>query len=683
MKKPQDESQMGSCHGTGRHRRRKGRMKKLFLKKQYDQAGNIVLLGNPNVGKSVVFYYLTGTYAEVSNFPGTTVNYLKGRGNFYSEPINVIDTPGIYKLTPISEDEKNTRDILIKSKPESVVIIGDAKNIRKTLLFVVEAIEMGLKNLILNLNLMDEAERSGIKINLEKLSEILKVPINSSVAVEGKGMKELKKLISKSLDEGCTESDYNIVYTKEIEDSYLQFKEILKDVELPFNSRAFYLQLLEEDEDLKAFLPTDTISKIEELIYKLDKTYSKSLALIINQRREDNVKNIIDESVIFQDIKKNKFAEKLNEITLKPKTGIPILIGVLLLVFLFVGFVGAQVLVFLLEGTLFTEIINPHIRGFFYWIIPANPVGNVFLTILVGDFGLLTTGITWSFGLVLPIVFTFFLAFVVLEDTGYLPRIGYLMDQAATKAGLNGKAIIPMVLGYGCGAMATMSTRVLDTKKERVISTLLIALSIPCSAQLGIILGLSFKTGFLSVFLIMVVVTIQIIVVGFLASKFVKGDISCFIMEIPPLRVPKLNNVIKKTSDRIIWFIKDAVPLFFIGVLIISILNLTGGIYVIGVALSPITSILGLPPEASLAIILGFIRRDIGATSLVEMNLTFQQTVVGFSLITLMLPCIAAMIMIIKERGLKTSLIMFVFVTGYAILISYVLNVVLSLMIWV
>jgi len=181
----------------------------------------------------------------------------------------------------------------------------------------------------------------------------------------------------------------------------------------------------------------------------------------------------------------------------------------------------------------------------------------------------------------------------------------------------------------------------------------------------------------------MVVVTIQIIVVGFLASKFVKGDISCFIMEIPPLRVPKLNNVIKKTSDRIIWFIKDAVPLFFIGVLIISILNLTGGIYVIGVALSPITSILGLPPEASLAIILGFIRRDIGATSLVEMNLTFQQTVVGFSLITLMLPCIAAMIMIIKERGLKTSLIMFVFVTGYAILISYVLNVVLSLMIWV
>ncbi len=683
MKKPKNDIQ-GSCHGGGRrHRRRKGMLKKKFTNEEFEKAGNVVLLGNPNVGKSVVFFHLTGTYAEVSNFPGTTVNYLKGLGNFYHEPKNVIDTPGIYKLTPISEDEKNTRNILINSKPEAVVIVGDAKNIRKTLLFVVEAIEMGLKNIILDLNLMDEAERSGVIINKDKLSDILHIPINSSVAVEGKGMKELKNLLIKSLDNCVENSNHKIKYTKEIEESYLEFLDIIKEIELPFHSRAFFLQLLEEDYDLLEYLPKKLIPKINEIIDKLNNVYSKSLTLIINQKREDNVKKIIENTVVFQDKKENKLAEKLNKITLQPKTGFPILIGVLLLVFLFVGFVGAQILVELLEGNLFTNFINPYIEAFFRFIIPANPVGNVILEILVGDFGLLTTGITWSFGLVLPIVFTFFLAFVILEDTGYLPRIGYLMDQAASKAGLNGKSIIPMVLGYGCGSMATMSTRVLDSKKERIISTLLIALSIPCSAQLGIILGLTFKSGFLTVFLIMLVVTLQIVIVGYLASHFIKGEISSFIMEIPPLRVPKLNNIIKKTTDRMIWFIKDAVPLFFLGVLIISILNVSGGIYVIGLVLSPITMLLGLPPEASLAVILGFIRRDIGATSLIEMNLTFTQTVVGFTFITLMVPCIAAMIMIIKERGLKTALLIFLFVIGYAILVSYILNVVLNLIIWV
>ncbi|NHI92996.1 MAG: ferrous iron transport protein B [Candidatus Lokiarchaeota archaeon] len=645
-----------------------------------EDAGNIVLLGNPNVGKSVIFYYLTGKYAEVSNFPGTTVNYLKGFSNFC--PNNIIDTPGIYKLTPISEDEKNTRDILIKSKPEVVVIVGDAKNIRRTLLFTIEAIEMGF-NVILNLNLMDEAERNGIEINLLKLSELLQVNLNGTVAVEGKGIKELKRKINDFLVNSVTKSKFSVQYTQEIENGFLKFQELTKNIELPFNPRAFFLQLLEEDEDLKAFIPSHLKEPINQLTEEISNSYSKPISLIINQKREDAVKSIIEESVKFKDVKKSKITEKLNDLTLQPKTGVPILIGVLALVFLFVGFIGAQLLVELLEGFLFSEIINPYIGAFFRTIIPANPVGYVFIEILVGEFGILTTGITWSFGLVLPIVFTFFLAFVILEDTGYLPRVGYLLNQGAQKAGLNGKAIIPMILGYGCGAMATMSTRVLDTKKERTISTLLIALSIPCSAQLGIILGLAFSAGPLSVILIMFVVTIQVVFVGYLASKLVKGDISCFILEIPPLRVPKLKNIIKKTSDRIIWFIKEAVPLFIIGVFIVSILKLTGGIYVIALVFRPITFILNLPPEAALAIVLGFIRRDIGATSLVEMNLTFTQTVVGFSLITLFLPCMAAMIMIIKERGIKTSLGIFLFVIGYSVLISYMLNLILSLFIWI
>ncbi|MHA1785046.1 MAG: ferrous iron transport protein B [Candidatus Helarchaeota archaeon] len=671
-----DEKKESRRFGLGNRKRwRRG----LRSKEICEEPGNIVLIGNPNVGKSVIFYYLTGKYAEVSNFPGTTVNYLKGASNFC--PKNVIDTPGIYKLTPISEDEKNTRDILIKSNPEAVVIVGDAKNIRRTLLFTIEAIEMGLK-IILNLNLMDEAERNGIKINLEKLSEILGIVVNSSVAVEGKGIKELKKKINKNLQDEVKLSTYSVKYTDQIEEGYEEFQKIINDIELPFNSRAFFLQLLEEDDELKEYLPQKVMKSIEELVNRIQSIYARNISLVINQKREESVKQVIEDTVVFEKIKSNKMAEKLNKITLEPKTGIPILIGVLTLVFLFVGYVGAQLLVELLEGFLFSEIINPYLGAFFRTIIPGTPIGNIFIEILVGEFGLLTTGITWSFGLVLPIVFTFFLAFVILEDTGYLPRVGYLLNQGAEKAGLNGKAIIPMILGYGCGTMATMSTRVLDTKKERVISTLLIALSIPCSAQLGIILGLAFKSGILTVLIIMFVVSIQIVIVGFIASKFVRGDISSFILEIPPLRVPKLNNVLKKTTDRMIWFIKEAVPLFMLGVFLVSILMLTNGIYLISLLFSPITSILNLPPEAALAIVLGFIRRDIGATSLVQMPLTFTQTVVGFSLITLFLPCMAAMIMIIKERGIKTSLYIFLFITGYAILISFILNVILNLFIW-
>ena len=213
------------------------------MKQTCEDAGNIVLLGNPNVGKSVIFYYLTGKYAEVSNFPGTTVNYLKGTSNFC--PNNIIDTPGIYKLTPISEDEKNTRDILINSHPEVVIIIGDAKNIRKTLLFTIEAIEMGLK-IILNLNLMDEAERSGIEIDFEKLSKALEIDINGTIAVEGKGIKELKKKINTYLNDGIKFSTFSVKYSKEIEHGFTRFQELTKNVELPFNSRAFFLQLLED-----------------------------------------------------------------------------------------------------------------------------------------------------------------------------------------------------------------------------------------------------------------------------------------------------------------------------------------------------------------------------------------------------------------------------------------------------
>ncbi len=363
------------------------------------------------------------------------------------------------------------------------------------------------------------------------------------------------------------------------------------------------------------------------------------------------------------------FAHEIGILTRRPATGIPLLMVVLVLVFEFVGYTGAQALVGLLEKTLFGNYLVPALRE----VAPRGFVGDL----LLGRYGVVSMGLTYALAIVLPVVATFFIAFGLLEDSGYLPRLSILSDRIMRSMGLNGKATLPMVLGLGCCTMATMTTRILNSPKERLIATLLLALGIPCSAQLGVILGMSAAFSSKATLVVVGVVLSQLFLVGFLASRLVRGKCSEFIFEIPPIRVPQLRNVVLKTGHRIRWYLQEAVPLFIYGTLALFVLDrvrVRGSSLLIWIqkALEPVISgILHLPPEAAGVFVLGFLRRDYGAAGLFDMSakglLSGQQAVVSLIVITLFVPCLASFLVIVKEHGPKRALAITGFIVPFAI----------------
>ncbi|MFX1294218.1 MAG: ferrous iron transport protein B [Promethearchaeota archaeon] len=681
-------SRKGRHHGGRRryHKRRHGVKK--FKEKKTDF--RIVLLGNPNVGKSVIFYRLTKTYVIVSNFPGTSVSLTKGVGKFEGKWVRVVDTPGIYKLTPISEDERIARSVLIEENPDIVIQVADAKNLRRSLLFTLQVLEVGFPTMLV-LNMWDELRNQ--KINLTRLEEILGVPVVNTIATENIGTKKIKqtavKIKSGDYDFDC----YQIQYHKHIENAIKEISQLIPEQYLPFSQRAFSLMLLEGDPDLEEWIlrkfGQERLQEILNIVKVTANQFGNSLNFIITKKREQEARKIVNQVIEVKEIKKSSMSEKFSDLSIHKFWGPVILIGILILVFLFVGYIGAIVLVELFDGKLFGELINPFLNSWFKSFIPNSGAGHVAIEMLVGvpelgdtSFGILTIGISWIFGLIFPIVLTFFFAFAILEDSGYLSRIAVLLNQLAKKMGLSGKAMIPMILGLGCGTTAQMTTRILDSRKERIIASLLIALAIPCSAQLGIIMGFITSFGILWLFIGFGVVFLQLFLVGLLASRIIKpGESTSLMIELPPIRLPKLGNVLTKTWKRLVWFMKEAIPIFFIGIIFLSVLYLTGANNILENAFKPITGgLLDLPPQSADAFISAILRRDLGAVIFFEIpDLTAVQATVGFSVLTLFIPCIASMLMIIKERGIKVSLGIIFFVFAYAISIGAILNYILQI----
>jgi len=283
-------------------------------------------------------------------------------------------------------------------------------------------------------------------------------------------------------------------------------------------------------------------------------------------------------------------------------------------------------------------------------------------------------GLSYGLAIVLPIVATFFTAFALLEDSGYLPRLAVMSDRVFRLMGLNGKAVLPMVLGLGCDTMATLTTRILTTKKERILATLLLALGVPCSAQLGVILAMLAAVPFSAAAIWFAAVAGVMVAVGWLAARLVPGERGDFVIELPPMRLPILSNVLAKTVARVEWYLKEALPLFLVGTFLLFLLDrlkLLGAVTRAGEPL--VTGILGLPAEASAAFLIGFLRRDFAATRLFDMSrdggLSVVQLVVAMVTITLFIPCIANVFMIAKERGWRTAAAMaaFIFPLAFAV----------------
>ncbi|NWF92481.1 MAG: ferrous iron transport protein B [Syntrophaceae bacterium] len=653
----------GSCHGTASETEE-------GLKK-------IVLVGSPNVGKSVVFGNLTGKYVTVSNYPGTTVEVTRGRGKFREKEYEIIDTPGMYSLLSITEEENVARSMILEEKPEAVVQVADAKNIERMLHLTFQLLEADLP-VLLDLNLMDEAERLGTTIDLDLLEKELGIPVVATIATEGHGMDLLKERIINHEKKAKRVVEYDQL----LESVVKKLEGVLRG-EYNISKRSVALLLLQDDSAIRAEVKErmkGEWSLVEEVIETTKKKYSQPLNYIITVARQKETEKLLGRvtTTSLMSSKGLDFRERLSRLLMHPIAGIPILLAAIYGLYEFVGVLGAQVFVDFLENGVFGEYINPFATKIVSSIFPWKVVQEL----LVDQYGIITLGIRYAIAIILPIVTTFFIAFSIIEDSGYLPRLAMLIDRLFKKIGLNGRGVIPVVLGFGCDTMATMVTRTLETKRERIIATLLLSLAIPCSAQMGVILALlAGNTKGLWVFIS--VMAVIFLFTGYLMAKLMPGERPVFYMEIPPLRWPKLSNVLTKTYTRVEWYFKEILPLFILASILIWVGKITSVFDLIVTILSYPVIWIGLPDKAAEAFLYGFLRRDFGAAGLYDLKeigvLSGIPLVVSVVTLALFMPCIAQISMTIKERGLKMALGMSAFIFPFAFLVGGLLNQILIL----
>jgi len=644
------------------------------MQSQAQTEKKIILVGNPNVGKSVVFNTMTGSYTTVSNYPGTSVEVSRGQCEIAGEHYQVLDTPGMYSLLPITEEERVARRILLEESPHVVLHVIDARNLERMLPMTLQLIEAGLP-VILLINIMDEAERVGMHVDIALLQEKLQIPVLGGAMGRAKrGLRELRDAIR---DFKVSKATFN--YATDLEKDIHGISKLMQG-DYTLNRRSLTLMLLQRDEEIAERVKAregDCYESVEKAVNDTIFDRRVDLHLRISLERKRVCKGLLDGVITQKDGNQQTFADHVSNWTMNPWTGVPLLLIVLYLgLYQFVGGFGAGTVVDFLEGTIFEEFLNPWVIGLCEKYIPWYWLNEL----LVGEYGLFTLGVRYAVAIILPIVGTFFVAFAVIEDSGYFPRLAMLVDRVFKKIGLNGRAVIPMVLGFGCDTMATVVTRTLESTRERIIATLLLALAIPCSAQMGVILGLlSGVPGALMAWMVSMVGVF--LLVGFLAAQIVPGERPMFYMEIPPMRLPQIQNVLVKTLTRMQWYFMEIFPLFMIASILLWAGKLTGAMAWLVDALNPVMRMLGLPMEASAAFILGFFRRDFGAAGLYDLQteglLDPVQLTVAAVTLTLFVPCVAQFLVMQKERGWKTSLMIFFIVTSLAFGVGWSLNRVL------
>jgi ferrous iron transport protein B len=622
-----------------------------------------ILVGNPNVGKSLLFKNLTSKYVTVSNLPGTTVEIVRAKANFDGRRREIIDTPGINDLSQRSDDARVTRSVIEQHRDATVVQVADAKNLRRALLLTLQLAELRLP-MVLVLNMFDELEERGGKIDVSRLSELLGVPVVTTVAPRNRGTDALIRAL----------------------------------------------------DDARPPDPGLAVTGTEATDYERNRT------------RLARVNDLLAQTYSISQPDHASLRVRLGFWAMHPVQGLAFLAAVLLGVFWFVGLFGAGTLVDLLDVGVFKQRLSPVAIGVVDWAlpfphehdvvripltvaVPATPVHEVaiasvertvtvpgyHLTVpeltvgqearqflhdfLVGPFGAFTMAVSYALAIVLPIVTTFFLVFGILEDSGYFPRMAIMVNRVFRVMGLNGKAVLPMILGLGCDTMATMSTRILDTRKERLVTTMLLALAVPCSAQLGVLLALMATLSPAGALVWLGIVIGVILLVGWLTARVVGGESGDFILEIPPMRRPQLSNVLVKTASRLNWYLREVIPLFVVGTAVLFLLDKVHALGLITRAMEPlVTGALGLPREMANAFLIGFMRRDFGAVYILDAAtgpapvLGPHQVLVAMVTITLFMPCFANFLMIGKEHGMRVAWKMAAFIFPFAFLVGSVVN---------
>ncbi len=640
----------------------------------------IAIVGSPNVGKSSIFNNLSSHYATVSNYPGTTVELFEAKINIGGKESRLIDTPGMYSFLPLSEEERIARLILLKDKPDLVIHVGAAKDLERTLPLTLQLIEAGFP-VILVLNIVDEASKSGIYIDIEKLEKALGIPVVATVSVRGEGIKELKKKIRQTLSPKesliSTKKESLVKYILVIEEAIKKINKELRENYF-LNKNILSLLLLEGDKEIYELVREkegqERLEEIKKIRSELRKKLFQPIEYLINLALRRKAEIIIGRVVTEKKRKTRNISRILGDLTLRPIIGIPLL-GCFLYfgIYKLVGEFGAGVCVDFLETKVFGIYINPFMTSVFDKFIPFEWVKSLF----VGEYGMITLGIRYAVAIVLPIIGIFFFVFSFAEDTGYLPRVGVMMDRMFKKIGLSGRAVIPVILGLGCDTMATMVTRILPTKRERIIATLLLSLSIPCSAQLGVIMAvLSKQPGALIIWFL--VISTVFTTTGFFLNKVLKGKRPSFYIELPPLRIPRISNIFTKTYTRLTWYFKEVLPIFIWASVLIWLGKITKVFDIIISILAYPVKLIGLPQDMAEIFLFGFFRRDYGAAGLYDLEkqgtLSSREILVAAVVLTLFLPCIAQFLMNIKERGMKFAFGIAVFILFFSFSIGFILN---------
>ncbi len=634
-------------------------------------AVRVLLVGAPNVGKSALFNRLTGAYVDVSNYPGTSVEVAYGTGRIGALLLDVADTPGMYSLLPTTEEERVAQRMVLAGEWDVAVHVVDAKSIERLLPLTLQLAEVG-KPLVVALNMMDEAERLGVRIDTRLLQHRLGVEVVEMVAVSGRGLDVLGGAIERARAGAAPPLP---VYANGVGRA---IQHVRSAVWAPYHVEPTVLAALFIQRDVEAIAlveaqETDGGARVRTHAEQLAAQLGDSIPYRVAYERRRAADLVLAGVVDAGAARRTPLADRLGRLLARPLTGLPVLALVLYFgLYRFVGVFGAGTLVDLIETQLFETRLTPFLER----TLGALPWAWL-SALLVGDYGILTLALSYAVAIILPIVGVFFLFFSVLEDSGYFPRLALLVDRGFKRIGLSGRAVIPMVLGFACDTMATMVTRTLETKRERVLATLLLALAIPCSAQLGVILAILAATpaalavwgvSLLGIFLL----------VGLLAAKVIPGESASFHMELPPLRLPRAANVARKTLTRMHWYFREVLPLFVLASVLLWAMDMTGVFPLLTGALTPVVHALGLPDDAATVFLFGFFRRDYGAAGLFDLSgqgvLGIRQLTVAAVTLTLFVPCVAQFLMMLRERGLKTALGMVAFITPFAFGVGWLLN---------
>ena len=632
----------------------------------------IAIAGPPNVGKSVIFSALTGVGTIASNYPGTTVEYLEGQALFHGEKVTVIDLPGIYSLAGASEDERVATQLLAEAPPDKVIVVLDATRLEPCLVLLFQIIELGYPAIIA-LNFMDVA-RSRHTVDLDKMTKTLGLPVVPMTAITGEGVEELIRLVLQT----ANVSSYKVHYRSEIESLIAIMEAASQDTNLGFAPRGAALKLLEGNPYFSSHYPPEAKSLAEQARTDFKKEHDETLEVHINRDRYGEAGTIIAQ-VVARVPRKPSRKERISDLTLRPVTGIPILLCILGLIFLSVVFLGG-----FLEGLLLNAYI-PATSGFFDWL--ATAIG--------GQLGLaIASGINMSFqailAVVIPYILVFYLILALLEDSGYLPRVVILLDSVMHKIGLHGRAIIPMIVGTGCNVPAILGTRVIESRRERLILSAIIIMAIPCSAQTAVIMGtVGTFAGLIPALAIFVILMGLVLLAGLLFHRFLKFEPTALLFEIPELTVPRLNNVLSKTWARISDFFIVAFPILLVGSLVLELLMQYGVMQALVDPFAWLTvGLLGLPAITIIAFIFGIMRKEMGLQLLVILFgtadlasvMTPAQLFIFALVMATYMPCMSAFAVMGKEFGWKDASKIAMASLGTALLMGTVANLLLNVL---